>query len=755
MSERVSFIPGQPPRTKGPLARYRPSQPVGAVSEYVRAFTAPGDLVVDLFCQGATILRETAEAGRRAVGLSVNPLLLVAARLGLSWPDPQALGAAFTRLGDSPKGDVPLRTHLNGLYRSTCPECRATGTAQWFAWHHEADVPFEKAVRCPQCEELQVGATTSEDIEAAHRVPGRGLAYYYALDRAAPTGHPARDRAAELVQRYTSRNLSALMDLSRRIEALDADGDVKNALTAVLLDCFDAGSKLDPYEVDRPRPRTLRIPTRYLERNVWLCFEEEVSRLLAEEPPARVPRAEDGAALVGGRAEGYALAARAAGDAGDIVRPGSVALVLADPPRPDGVFWALSALWAAWLWDSPAASRLRPFLRRRRFDWEWHRRALRGALKAAGPLLTSDGHLIALFTEPDHTLLESVCLAASGAGYELEGWGCAPEVGYRLIWRPESAEQRPLEEVDALKQDLIAGARNSVVNTLRDREEPTPGTLLHASVYTGLTERGLLARAAALPEDGPPAVAFVADATEQAIREAPVGQLQAGEPSARPLRWLVELQDACDALADRVELAVLELLREREEWEKDTLINAVYARFSGPLTPDLTLVRTCIESYSVPEDKGLRLRHEDDAQRRAAEVKVVRQDLERLGERLRFTIVRRGRWDVRWLDEGRDTYVVAVSVTAALGLYLLDEWAADEGAQRCLVVPGGRARLIDFKLQRDPRLPRAIEEGRWQFIKFRHLRRLMAKEDLDRHVLKTVLGLDPIAEREVAQIPLF
>jgi hypothetical protein len=78
-----------------------------------------------------------------------------------------------------------------------------------------------------------------------------------------------------------------------------------------------------------------------------------------------------------------------------------------------------------------------------------------------------------------------------------------------------------------------------------------------------------------------------------------------------------------------------------------------------------------------------------------------------------------------------------------------------EGAQRCLVLPGGRAHLATFKIQRDPRLSRAVEVDGWEFVKFRHLRRLLAEDDLDQHALKTVLGLDPIVEKEAAQIPLF
>jgi hypothetical protein len=136
-------------------------------------------------------------------------------------------------------------------------------------------------------------------------------------------------------------------------------------------------------------------------------------------------------------------------------------------------------------------------------------------------------------------------------------------------------------------------------------------------------------------------------------------------------------------------------------------------------------------------------------------VKALRKDLIELGRRLGFVVKRRKGWDVRWLDEEREAFVFDISATLALGRHLLTKRPADEGAQRCLVVPGGRAALVSFQLQRDPRLARAVELDGWQFIKFRHLRRLVTKEDLDRHALKTVLGLDPIADREVAQIPLF
>jgi hypothetical protein len=722
----------------------------------VQRLTQPGDLVVDLFCQGPTAVREATALNRRVLGFSVNPLLLVVARLGLSRPDATAVSAAFTHLADTLKGDAPLQQHILSLYRSACPTCGASGIAEWFAWDRDGNFPFEKAVRCPNCEGLQEGTPDEEDDAVAHRVQPRGLAYYYALDRVAPPGHQARERAAELVELYTPRNLSALMDITMRLEGLEVEREIKLALTAALLDCFDACSSLDPPDEERSRPRTLRVPSLYLERNVWLCFEDRLTRLLAQESLTPARRAPDVAALVNGTAEGYTLVSYAARDVRRTIEPGSAALIIADPPQPDAVFWALSALWAGWLWESPAAHRLRPFLRRRRFDWEWHWRVLEAALQAAGPLLAPGGHLVTLFSERDEEVLTSVCLAADSAGYALEGWGYSPEAGHRLVWRwaGERREHAPTE-AEKLEQDIASAAEETIVRTLRERGEPTTWPLLHASAHAELVGRGLPSRAAAIPKSNSPALAFIADAVQRAFEAAPLTQVTEREETEKPLWWLADTPQIADTLADRVETRVWELLVQKPTWSLEDLVNETYTHLSGSLTPDFALVLVCIESYSVQENATLRLRPEDDPLQRSAEVKTLRRELAELGKQLGFRVKRSRGWDVRWLEGGKEIYVFDISSTASLAQHLLTKRAADEGAQRCLVLPGGRSHLANFKLQRDPRLANIVIMEEWQFIKFRLLRRLLAEEALDRHALKTVLGLDPIAEQEAAQIPLF
>jgi len=735
------------------LARYRPLEPDGAV-EYIERLTAPGDLVVDLFCQGPTFLHAALQAGRRTVGVSVNPLSLLVAELGLEpLPAPDVLSAAFTRLADSPKGHQPLSRHANSLYHTRCPTCGGGCTAEWFAWDREGGYPYVKAARCPRCQDAQEGPTDEADIAAARHLERGGLAYHYALNRAAPPGHPARERAAELVALYTPRNLSVLMDVALRLEGLNLERATRLALYGLLLTAFDRGSSLDPHGEARPRPRVLRPPARFVERNVWLLLEDGLAHLLARlaEGGSPFPRAADLPALLADRTPAYFLAPAAAREVGRLLPPRSASLILADPTRPDGVFWALCALWAGWLWDTPQAHAMRPFLRRRRFNWEWHQEALQTALTAAVPLLTPQGHLVTLFVEPEGELFESVCLAAAGAGYELLGWGAAAEVGYRLVWRHPSAGRSPALPTPALPPPQAAA--DLAQACLRRRGEPTSWMMLHAAVYAGLPARrdAPAAGEERSPAKPPSLLGAVSDAVDQGIARLGLARVE----DDLDLYWLPGLDAASLSapLADRVEEMVWQQLVSHPAEMAGERVLAVYAALDGPLTPDLALVLLCLDSYGVLAQGTWRLREEDEPQRRQQEIAALRQDLLALGRRLGFDVEQGRGWDVRWQENGQDAYLFTLSVAAVLGCTLIAGPPVPPTARPCLVFPGGRAELLLHKLRRDPRAARRAEEQSWQFIKFRHLRRLIA-EGLDRQLFEAVLGLDPIVAREGVQIPL-
>jgi len=72
---------------------------------------------------------------------------------------------------------------------------------------------------------------------------------------------------------------------------------------------------------------------------------------------------------------------------------------------------------------------------------------------------------------------------------------------------------------------------------------------------------------------------------------------------------------------------------------------------------------------------------------------------------------------------------------------------------KVIVLPASRSRLIAYRLREDPRLAGALESG-WRFLKFRHLRRLAAIENLTRELWRNMLDSDPMLWDAPEQAPL-
>jgi hypothetical protein len=148
------------------------------------------------------------------------------------------------------------------------------------------------------------------------------------------------------------------------------------------------------------------------------------------------------------------------------------------------------------------------------------------------------------------------------------------------------------------------------------------------------------------------------------------------------------------------------------------------------------------------------LRKEDLSDARQSERQQIVASLLALGQRLGY---RAGPWepfDAAWFEADRPRAAFAVRWQAAVSEALaLGNRAA--GANPYLVIPGGRAALASYKLAHNPLWQEQVDEAGWRFIKYRHIRQLVAQSEVSEYTLRTIVGLDPIVERESAQIPLF
>jgi hypothetical protein len=728
----------------------------GLVEAYVVAYTDPGDRVLVPYCQGPLVVEEILSTDRQVLALNFDPLLVMLIQTELAPPRARNLNAAVARLGDSSKQGMPLRRYLGDLYATVCPACFRPAVVDYFAWDREQGQPIAKYLRCPACAWDGRARIEQEDRERLEEVSTQGMHYHYILDRVTPPGEgrALRPRLEFLLELYSPRNLYALAELVLRIESMFAGEPLQQTLKILLLDCLDRCSSLAPLPGSTARRRGLARPGRFLERNVWHAFEEAADRLRAVAGKGGLALAPSLESFLSSDTEGVGYLGQ--GLVRDLPRslpPRSLRLILTSPPALDSAVWSLGYLWGAWLLGAEAVAPLRPLLRQRTPDPVWYARVMAGSLRTLGSLLSDEGRLVLILTRQRRAVVEALLLASSQAKL---GLASLVQRGndYRLELTP-AFRQMGEPSKHALDVQIRRASVEAAVTTIRARGEPVAWLALHASIQRRLAETGLLSRAS---EPGtveePSPLDMVAEQIEVALEE-PVFARVASSESKQELWWLADPVDVAMPLSDQVEEASYELLQGALAFTEVDFVDQVYRRFPGELTPDGDLVAACLRAYGHEPTPGYwQLRREDLPKAREEEQKAMERHLQTLGQRLGYQSRVWAPFDAAWFEGRRVHTVFVIRWQAAVreALALSDRV---NGAQPYLVIPGGRAELVSYKLAHNPLWQRAVDETGWGFIKYRHVRQLVAQAEVDQYALRAIVGLDPVVERERAQLPLF
>jgi hypothetical protein len=242
-------------------------------------------------------------------------------------------------------------------------------------------------------------------------------------------------------------------------------------------------------------------------------------------------------------------------------------------------------------------------------------------------------------------------------------------------------------------------------------------------------------------------------------------RLEATESAETGYWWLKDPSGSALPAADRLEKALVAYLLRHPGCSFLQLETALNTEFPGLLTPDLELINVCLDSYAVEEPPGSdcwRLRPQESPAAR-------RQDLETAHEQLKVLAVRLGyRMEGQppvWIDEkGVPRYWFYLIASAVIGEIILGTPDAgisslppSPASSSIIILPGGRANLVAYKLRHDPRLralcdtlesppPSTAQEqavtGGWRFLKFRHLRQMIDNVLLNRSHWEDILAQD-------------
>lgn len=753
------------------------------IAAYLAAHTAPDDLIVDPFCISSTIVTEAVQTGRRVAAISFSPLHALRTRLALTPVPTRDLDAAVTRLSDSPKHGVPLRGHLQHLYRTTCRQCGKDVVADYFIWEHDKELPSQVRYHCPSCGDAGLRDCTESDAQVLQEIEPRGLHYWYVLDRMARHDDEARRFAADLLELYTPRNLYALSNLVLKIEDLLADSVVHDLLRLALLQCLELGSKLNavPGEPAPAQPPPLRPLPRFVERNIWQLFEDATRQLNQPGPLPTIPlaaRAKDILAPPSSDEGGRAAESAAAFVGHMSVRelateltPGSIQLVLTWPPPLGRTRWAMSYLWTGWLCGHKESALLWPLVRRRRSDWPWYLRAMRTTFSALQKTLKADGHIVFLAQDEELAFHETLALAGAGADLRLETTlyhPSEPETAtkpysglcgdYRFTWTlgapvppwPMSAPELAAK----LREVTVAAAQEA----LRQRGEPAPFVRLHCHIWQALAQQGLLQRVMSIKEPSSP-LSFVREQVRAALEEEvdrTFVQLLEDEQGRTCLWWLTEPPDT-SSLTDRVERTVHETLQTATPLGTAQFTSAVYRQFPGVLTPDPDWVMACLKSYGMQLAPESWVVKEGDREERhgIAQATTVRQLMD-LGQRLGHKVTASAQgFDVQWVQAGLAPVVFVVLDSASLSRVMSLSPTAESGRMRKLVViPEAREDLIRFRLERSAWMRRQLTAAEWQFIRDADVTNWASQDNITMADLDSLVGLDRLSLQDRTQLPL-
>jgi hypothetical protein len=373
--------------------------------------------------------------------------------------------------------------------------------------------------------------------------------------------------------------------------------------------------------------------------------------------------------------------------------------------------------------------------------------------------------VVTLIGEAESGFLSSALLAGSLAGLDLKSISMRSEIGQaQIIW--EAASKKPYTRLS--QNEILANLSNLTqecgLEYLRIRNEPAIYMQLISSVLAdAITSHLFNAETKLTPGD------FQADTMSIMQKVFAFGgkfqRFNASEHSLDVGQWWINEEPVPPAnsgnlqvhssslpLSDRVEIALVNYLLENPGKTFEQIDARMCEIFPGLLTPEISLVETCLKSYAEEMPYGSNswhLRTEDQPKNRRSDLKEMQELILQIGENLGFQChieIDQKSPLVIWSDpEANHPLYYLIQASALIYRFLLTEKYPAESS--FLVIPGGRAGLLDYKIQHDPRLMKKIEAG-FRFVKFRNIRRNFHNATLSRHSFESLLSGDSITKSE-------
>ena len=300
--------------------------------------------------------------------------------------------------------------------------------------------------------------------------------------------------------------------------------------------------------------------------------------------------------------------------------------------------------------------------------------------------------------------------------------------------------------------------RDAIRTHLSERGEPASYLHVHAAGLIALAESHALRK----PDQGfDEALRKIQSTIEAALNGDPDLVHYSGGESVETGLWSIKKSSKdipargasqspyYESLTDRIEVAIVTFLQKNPDSIFLEIEDDLYPRFPGLLTPSKGMIYAVLNSYAQKDGASWKLRVEDAASAWREELSKMMTLIDSIGKRLKYQTRRQDKLLI-WEENGRAARVFSVLASALVGRAIAETSYPPE--QTLLVIPGGRAALVAYKVQRDPVLAERLKNVR--LVKYRLLRALSEVRILTRETFEEQTASDPV-EHTKGQMMMF
>ena len=780
------------------MHRWWARKPHNVVSDYIQHYSKVGDIVLDPFSGSGVTAIEAVRNKRKAVAIDLDPVATFITTCTFLPLELELFDSTYHKMV-SIIGDK-----ISALYETICNKCKTKVYLSGLAW--KDGKAFEKVYKCPNCKLMRV-PVSDVDLTKIKETDSMKIPYWYPADvKLYYNGTPfmKAENKTYITELFTKRNLIACSILYNFIEDLpdnsEAERNVKNIFKFTFTSFVANATKMMPY-VHESRGKINKgwvvqsfwIPPENWELNAWEYFKlryKEVYRGKKESNevvgkyyvPAKKFEDLNAESNVFIKTNSATELVDTVQPKRTIVPPNSVDYIFTDPPYGGAVqYFELSTLWAAWLKFKLDYEDEITINAKQKKDFTTYDKMLRDAFGQMYKVLKPDRYMTVTFHNTDIQIRNSLIRAAVFGGFDLkkivyqppavrsvksgrQPYGSAIGDYYIRFMKSKEFVNKTEEEISEERYERVV--IDTVKHVLAERGEPTPYSFILNSVDVELQKNGLLLGAKTDIKD---------------ILERHKGKdlvlVSVGLGAIKGTAWWfknpaeIAFLDRTP-LNERVEKAVLDVLKNKDKVSLDDVLQYVFIKFPNSYTPETDTIVSFLKEYAVQVKGKWRLKQEVvDIDRMHTRMEL---NLCLLGTKLGFKVYsadkspeidkiavsdikfplarlqRVKEIDVIWFLGNKIKYIFEVENSTQVTEAIVRASNIPYQVKKTIIIPKQRVPFLKRKFS-EPLIQQRMTVDKWDVITYDSIEKLMAKKSI---TIKDITDSKLDLTKELQQQPI-